>query len=268
MTARLVVTRRILLKDMGKAGLAIMVLGAAACSGSPDGAVDSSGPREDPTSTTGTTVGATTTTGVSASSDPSPDSGWHRVSLDFVSAYILYRSGSAIIVDTGVDGSSLSIESGLSEVGLGWGDVEGLIVTHKHPDHQGSVPGVLAATPAGTPWYAGAGDIEAINAPHPGLVAEDGDRIAHLEIVATPGHTPGHLSVLDPASGALVTGDALNGRDGGVAGPNPGFTEDLDLANASVRRLAQYEFDIALFGHGEPLLEGASRAVADLAAGL
>jgi glyoxylase-like metal-dependent hydrolase (beta-lactamase superfamily II) len=92
--------------------------------------------------------------------------------------------------------------------------------------------------------------------------------IGDLEIIESPGHTSGHICVLDPASGILVAGDALNGEGGGVAGPNPGFSDDIDLANASVAKLAGFDYEIALFGHGEPVLEGASTAVADLAATL
>ena len=182
----------------------------------------------------------------------------------FVSAYIVYRGGAATVVDTGVDGSAMSIGSGLEEVGLGWGDVSGLILTHKHPDHQGSIQGVLDNAPD-IPWYAGAGDIEAINAPTEGLSVGDGDIVEGLQIIESPGHTPGHISVLDRNGGFLITGDALNGVSDGVAGPNPGFSEDIDAANASVVRLAGFDYEIALFGHGEPILAGASALVAELA---
>lgn len=170
-------------------------------------------------------------------------------------------------MDTGVDGSSLSIGSGLEEIGLGWDDVGGLILTHKHPDHQGSARGVLENAP-GIPWYAGEGDIASINAPTEGVAVGDGDSVAGLEIVETPGHTPGHISVLDSIGGFLITGDALTGADGGLAGPNPGFSEDIDLANASVAKLAGFDYETVLLGHGEPIREGGSAAVAELAAKL
>ncbi|MCB0063827.1 MAG: hypothetical protein KDE19_17010 [Caldilineaceae bacterium] len=40
------------------------------------------------------------------------------------------------------------------------------------------------------------------------------------------------------------------------------------LANASVRKIADLTFETAVFGHGEPIEEGASAAVAELAATL
>ena len=55
-----------------------------------------------------------------------------------------------------------------------------------------------------------------------------------LEIIETPGHTIGHISVFDRVGGLLVAGDALNGGGAsGVTGPNPRFPSDLTAANAS-----------------------------------
>ncbi len=141
-----------------------------------------------------------------------------------------------------------------------------MIVTHKHPDHQGSLEAVLAQAPAAN-WYAGAGDMSAIDASTEGVVVGDGETVFDLQVIETPGHTPGHISILDSAAGILVAGDALNGANGGVIGANPDFTEDMQLANASVEKLAGFDYEVILFGHGEPLLEDGSSAVSDLAAG-
>jgi hypothetical protein len=69
------------------------------------------------------------------------------------------------------------------------------------------------------------------------------------------------------AAGILVAGDALNGTDGTVDGPSPAFSEDMTVARQSVVKLAGFDYEVALFGHGEPLLEGASTAVGALASG-
>lgn len=259
-----------MLRDMGKAGLAIMVFGTTACTSDP---TSNATPTEEPpgtsttTPSTSTSAGATSTTAAATTSTAAAQSSagheWHRVNLENVSAYILYRNGEAALVDTGVAGSEGAIQAALGEVGLGWDSMGHLIVTHKHPDHQGSVEAVLSA--AASPWYAGAGDIGEIAAETEGTIVGDGDNVFDLEIIETPGHTPGHISVLDPVAGVLVAGDALNGADGGVAGPNPGFSEDMDEANASVVKLATFDYEVALFGHGEPVTEGASGLVAGIA---
>jgi glyoxylase-like metal-dependent hydrolase (beta-lactamase superfamily II) len=270
MTAHALITRRMMLRDMGKAGFAVMILGTAACASDPtENATPSIGPDS-----TSTPDEATPTTGppasnTSTSGGPRGGYEWHRVHLSFVSAYILYRGGEAAIVDTGVGGSEGDIEAALGEVGLGWGDVGALVVTHLHPDHQGSVTAVVEATTDALPWFAGAGDIDGIEAPTEGQAVGDDDTVhSGLQIIETPGHTPGHISVLDPMSGILVAGDALNGANGGVAGPSPDFSQDMGLANASVAKLAAFNYEVALFGHGEPVLEDASGQVADLAESL
>ena len=125
----------------------------------------------------------------------------------------------------------------------------------------------MDAAPAAT-GFAGEPDIPSIPSPRPLTPVGDGDAVFGLEIISTPGHTPGSISVHDPAAGLLVAGDALNGVDGGVGGANPRFSSDMSLADESVRKLAGLQFDTALFGHGEPVVGGASALVADLAAGL
>lgn len=183
--------------------------------------------------------------------------------LGFVSAYLVYRGGEAVVVDTGVADSETAIEAALREIGLGWNAVGNVIITHKHGDHQGSLEAVLASVDA--PWHAGAADIPAISAPSEGRSVGDGDSVFDLEIIETPGHTPGHISVLDPAGGVLIAGDAINGENGGVAGPNPGFSEDMDLANASVSKLAGFDYEMILFGHGDPVTSDGSTLVSELA---
>jgi glyoxylase-like metal-dependent hydrolase (beta-lactamase superfamily II) len=258
------INRRLAIKEMGKAGLAIVVFGATACA-------DTSG--SEPTSTQRTPVATTsppspaTTTTDSTTTSPSPGFAFNRVDLGFVSAYVLYRAGEAALVDTGVAGSADAIEESLIEVGLGWGSVGHVILTHKHPDHVGSIDDVLERA-SGAAVYAGAPDIPEMTAVVDARPVGDGDSVFDLGIIETPGHTAGHISVHDAIAGVLVVGDALNGADGGVVGPDPAFSEDMAVANDSLRKLAGLSYEVALFGHGEPVLAGASTAVAALAADL
>jgi glyoxylase-like metal-dependent hydrolase (beta-lactamase superfamily II) len=89
-----------------------------------------------------------------------------------------------------------------------------------------------------------------------------------LDVVATPGHTAGHICVLDPVAGVLVAGDALNTQGGTLAGSPPQFTADMEAARASVAKLAELSFETLLVGHGDPIEGGASEQVAALAASL
>jgi glyoxylase-like metal-dependent hydrolase (beta-lactamase superfamily II) len=187
--------------------------------------------------------------------------------MAIVSAYLLYRGGEAALVDTGQSGSAPDIEAALGGVGLGWDAVGHVILTHRHPDHVGSAEAVAELAPDST-IYIGQGDADAIgglgSGPQP--VADD-DNIFDLRVIETPGHTVGHISILDEAAGILVAGDAMNRTNGVLSGSNPSFTADAAAANESVRKLAGFEFEVVLFGHSDPLLSGGSAEVRDLADG-
>ena len=258
-------SRRAFMMDLGKGGLAVAVfgMGVVACTSE-----DPASPSTTATETTPTSESISPTT-VTPTSESGPDPvTWERVSLGFVSAYVLARNGEAVIVDTGVAGSEGSIAEGLSALGLGWGDVGHVIITHLHSDHQGSLPAVLGLAPDAI-GYAGAEDIPGISSPRELVAVGDGDRVFDLQIIATPGHTPGHISILDDrGTGLLVAGDALNGSDGGVSGVNPDFTDDIVTADESIAKLARFTYQTAVFGHGEPVLVDASGQVAALAASL
>lgn len=260
------ISRRAFMTDLGRGSLAVAIFGvtALACS-SDDSTPSSTTAGETPSTTAGATPSSTTSPPTTAAgSDPVV---WERVNLGFVSAYVLARGGEATIVDTGVEGSEGDIEASLGALGLGWADVGHVIVTHLHADHQGSLPAVLNLAADAT-GYAGAADIPEMVSPRNLVAVGDGDSVFDLRIVATPGHTPGHISVLDEQGGLLVAGDALNGADGGVIGANPDFTSDIVAADRSVMKLAGFTYDTVVFGHGEPVAGNASQKVAALAASI
>jgi glyoxylase-like metal-dependent hydrolase (beta-lactamase superfamily II) len=274
--------RRAFIARVGTGMLGIAVVGVASACG--DGGAETTTPRRPtpaaprPTGATTTTSAATTTatpgttTAGPTTTSPSVGTGItvERVNLGFVSAYVLVDGTEAAIVDTGVGGSEGAIEESLRAVGRRWSDVGHVILTHLHNDHIGSIGAVLAAATDAT-GYAGAADIPSIPALRPLTAVATGDTVFGLGVISTPGHTPGHVSVYDPRSGVLVAGDAINGAGsgleapGGVAGPNPGFTPDMDTATGSVAALAALDPTAIYFGHGEPLLTDAAAALRTLA---
>lgn len=100
-------------------------------------------------------------------------------------------------------------------------------------------------------------------------VLEDGQILplaGGTTVVATPGHTPGHVSLYLSGPRLLIAGDALTALDGELRGPNPGNTPDMEAAAASVRRLTSLPVDAVLAYHGGLCTRDASgqlRAVAD-----
>jgi glyoxylase-like metal-dependent hydrolase (beta-lactamase superfamily II) len=93
----------------------------------------------------------------------------------------------------------------------------------------------------------------------PDQLVDDGHRLGwarEATIIATPGHTPGRISVLFERERVLVAGDALASHDGR---PMVGvFNADPAAATATAGQLATLDIDTACFGHGEPLRHDAA----------
>lgn len=264
------ITRRHFIRTVGKGSIAVALIGVAGCSTEESGAttlgdISTTAPPTTSTAATSSSESSTTTTEVTDPGMMSEE--WRRVNLGFVSAYVFVRAGEAAVIDTGTSGSASQVESTLGHLGLGWADLSTIVLTHHHGDHVGSLPAIMEAAPDAVA-YAGAEDIPNITSPRPISAVADGDTVFGLEVIATPGHTRGHISILDPGRPALIAGDAIIGENGGVAGPPAQFTADPVTANASIVKLGGLEYDVIYFGHGEPVTTGGSDQVAELAAGL
>ncbi|MGW4947012.1 MBL fold metallo-hydrolase [Actinoplanes sp. NPDC004185] len=190
---------------------------------------------------------------------------WRRVSMSYVAAYILVRNGEAAIVDLGTAGSESAIGEGLKAAGAGWDAVKHIVLTHLHDDHVGGLAEIAPLVKASI--YAGSGDLSSIISDKPLKPLAEGDEVFGMRVVETPGHTLGHISVFEPATGILVAGDALRTTNG-LERSDPQYTADEAKANDSVRKLAAMDVKAILPGHGEPLTAGAAQALRKLAAGL
>ena len=82
--------------------------------------------------------------------------------------------------------------------------------------------------------------------------------------IPTPGHSPGHVSLLRDSDRTVVAGDAFTTtkqeslvaaltQRAEIHGPPMYFTPDWDMARASVKHLAEYAPSAAITGHGPPL---------------
>ncbi len=251
--------RRSFLTELGRRGLAVAILGGAvaSCSDADDAAGTTDVRRPDTTARPDTVPTPATTPGTTSDDAPTVELAWTQVSFGFVSAYVLTRGNAAAVVDTGTAGSADQIGETLAALGLTFDDVEHVVLTHHHPDHVGSLPEVMQRAVDATA-YAGELDIPSITGAELTAVA-DGDDVFGLQVIDTPGHTPGSISLFDPGIGLLVAGDALNGTDDGTAvlGPNEEFTADMATANESVAKLAGFDVEAVAFGHGQPVPEGA-----------
>ena len=97
----------------------------------------------------------------------------------------------------------------------------------------------------------------------PARLLQEGERVGSLEVIATPGHTPGHCSFLDLRDRTIIAGDAFQTMGGvAVSGTfKPLFplvyyaTWHKGLALASARKLRTLEPSRLAVGHGRVLKE-------------
>lgn len=180
------------------------------------------------------------------------------------------------LVDTGLGSSVGRIKDALATLGSGPEELRRVLITHQHDDHTGGLKGVLewaphaqvAATaheaevisarrgydPASSPLIR----FMARNAEPPGVPVEkvlgEGDVVSGFRVVATPGHTPGHISLLRDEDGLLFTADAFGCLPRRIrVGVRKAFCVDPALARRSARELAREDFGTVVFAHGETI---------------
>jgi glyoxylase-like metal-dependent hydrolase (beta-lactamase superfamily II) len=83
--------------------------------------------------------------------------------------------------------------------------------------------------------------------------------VAGWRAFETPGHTPGHLSLLHEADGVLLAGDVVGSSAGALTRAPRMFTADLAAAEASLRTLAALEVLRLVTSHGDELPDGPER---------
>lgn len=220
-------------------------------------------------------------------------SGLYQLSNGGINAFLIDEGDAGLtLIDAGFAKHAEALEKDIRSTGRELSDLTAIVLTHAHPDHLGSARHLsgdstpISLHPADAD-IARAGIIHNTMTAGPGLrngllfrlviprkpaefpafdpdiALNDGDVIdvaEGLEVIYTPGHTAGHVSLLWRRDrGLLITGDAA----ANMMGLNfmLGY-DDVPSARASLAKLAGLEFEAAVFGHGRPLLSGASRRFA------
>ena len=206
-----------------------------------------------------------------------------------LSLAVLAGKDGAVLVDCGYPGSLRQLEEALRGCGVALEELAGLVLTHQDDDHMGAAAELKAVCPRlriyasaeEAPYIEGvrknlrlqqAEDLQerlpeeqrawgeqfcrrlrALRCVPVDVLVHDGDRFdwgGGCEIIATPGHTPGHISLRALDNAYLITGDAAVVENGRLAVANPGFCLNLEAAEQSLRRLEQYQCRRYLCCHG------------------
>ena len=201
----------------------------------------------------------------------------HRITkFGLVNCYLVVEDDGLTLVDTMLPRSTPKILAAAEQLGA---PIKRIALTHAHGDHIGSLDALHAALPdaeviisarderllrkdktldPGEPATKLRGDYRGAQTHHTRTV-EPGERIGSLEVVASPGHTPGHVSFFDPRDATLYTGDAFATWGGKVTTAAKGAwrfplvsgaTWNKPTALASARRLRELNPARLAPGHG------------------
>lgn len=170
--------------------------------------------------------------------------------LDFdVRCFLVPHAVGVVLIDTCLAGSCGPISVVLERMGADWRDITDIVLTHNHPDHTGGLAEVMARTDGAAVW-AGAEDQARIPFDGQLRTLADGGRVRDLRVLQTPGHTPGHSSLVHDEASILFAGDVAGTMAGTVSRGPAAFTADPEQAERSLHRVATLQCDRVLFSHG------------------
>ena len=179
-------------------------------------------------------------------------------------AYLVVGSRASLLIDSGFDEKADHEERMAYLQQAGGPPVEELLLTHRHADHAGGA--ALLANANGVSITCHTLERKAIEGERLAGRAEvfsvfDGGESQNLggltvQIVHTPGHTVGSVSLFVPERNALFTADTVLGVTTSIVRPNEG---DLGLYVESLQALQALNARVIYPGHGGPITDPANR---------
>lgn len=202
---------------------------------------------------------------------------------------LFYDAHHSVLVDVGMPGQLEAIRTAMAKAAVPFDSIDAVILTHQDIDHIGSIQDVVKSLDKPIDVYAHADDkpyIEGEKEPikmtrervaqileqvpedvrkrvagiflNPPTVkvtktVHDGEVIPFfggIQVIFTPGHTPGHISLYHQATKTLITGDATVSQDGKILGPNPQATPDMEEALESQKKFASFDIERVICYHG------------------
>jgi len=196
--------------------------------------------------------------------------------LGIVNAYLVQEDDGLTVIDTGLRGMHGSILAAARRLQQ---PVMRIALTHAHTDHAGSIDALAAALPGveviasrreaalmkgdkttgrDEPPTQVRGGFPRIATVPTRTVAHD-DRIGSLRVIATPGHTPGHVAFIDTRDGTAYVGDLFTTQNGMAASavtswryPIAGLaTWNRELSLHSAQLLHELRPERLASGHGD-----------------
>ncbi|NLB82415.1 MAG: MBL fold metallo-hydrolase [Clostridiaceae bacterium] len=202
---------------------------------------------------------------------------------------LLWDKQNIILIDCGFIGALPILEKELQGHGLSTEQLTGLVLTHHDHDHMGAAAALKRANP-NIKVYASAAEAPFISAQKKPLRLRQAEEIQKTlppeqqdfgkafcdmlrlvepvgvdelfqdrdhkdwcggcRIISTPGHTPGHISLLMDKDSIVITGDAIALEDGLPVIANPQYALNLEQAATSMEKLLALKAKAYLCYHG------------------
>ncbi len=204
----------------------------------------------------------------------------HLIPNVIANPYLIVDPDGLTLIDAGLPGSQKKMLEYMAARGYRPQDLRRILITHADTDHVGGLAALKRRT--GARVYASAVEAAAIargEPSRPRRSAQFGRRLllavtrmlvkpapveveeivaegqvlpilGGLQVLETPGHTPGHISLFSPSAGVLFTGDSIVSRPAGLVGSLPALTWDAGKAADSVQKQATLRARVVCSGHG------------------
>lgn len=194
-----------------------------------------------------------------------------------VNCYIIEEQNELTVIDAGIPASFKGIVKVIEQLNK---PLTNIVLTHAHEDHIGSLEHLKEQYPAACvsisirdsrllkgdrsldahePQMSIKGGVPKNLQIVPDRLLKEGDTIGSLEVVETPGHTPGSISLFVKNTKAMIVGDALQTKGKvAVSGqfvllfPFPTLaTWNKELALKSAKKILNFNPSLLAVGHGE-----------------
>ncbi|WP_425060081.1 putative metallo-hydrolase YflN [Sporomusa carbonis] len=218
---------------------------------------------------------------------------------------LIWDGDGATLVDAGYPGQFEPLRKAVEQEDVPFTHIRRVIITHQDWDHIGTLPDILRTLGSKVEIYAHSqekpyleGSIPYIKTTPERIAARlrslpenmrakaaavfagiptarvhrtiaDGEILPFhggLQVIHTPGHTPGHVCLLLKSHRLLIAGDQLRVEQGFLVGPAEEYTPDMVTALASLKKLVGMDIDGVSCYHGGFFGPNASERIAELAA--